>query len=89
MVFLSPKKLYLLDEPTAGLSPAAAQDIMDRVRQFVKDDVTRSVLMVEHRLDLLSWVDRAVFLSQGKVKSETLDITLLQNADWLAKNYFE
>lgn len=89
MVFLSPKKLYLLDEPTAGLSPAAAQDIMGRVRQFVKDDVTRSVLMVEHRLDLLSWVDRAVFLSQGKVKSETGDITLLQNAAWLAKNYFE
>jgi ABC-type branched-subunit amino acid transport system ATPase component len=88
MVFLSPRKLYLLDEPTAGLSPVAAQDIMDRVRQFVKDDVTRSVLMVEHRLDLLSWVDRAVFLSQGKVKSETHDITLLQNADWLAKNYF-
>lgn len=28
MVFLRPQKLYLLDEPTAGLSPKAAEEIM-------------------------------------------------------------
>ena len=89
MVFMRPQKLYLLDEPSAGLSPKAAKDIIERVRCFAKEDAKRAVLMVEHRLDLLAWIDRAVFLSQGKVKSETSDAGQFLDADWLAKNYFE
>ena len=89
MVFMRPQRLYLLDEPTAGLSPKAAQDIMERVRRFAKDDAKRAILMVEHRLDFLAWIDRAVFLSQGRVKAETSDSRQFLNADWLAKNYFE
>ena len=89
MVFMRPQKLYLLDEPSAGLSPKAAKDIIERVRCFAKEDAKRAVLMVEHRLDLLAWIDRAVFLSQGKVSSETSDAGQFLDADWLAKNYFE
>lgn len=89
MVFMRPQKLYLLDEPSAGLSPKAAKDIIERVRCFAKVDGKRAVLMVEHRLDLLAWIDRAVFLSQGKVRSETSDAGQFLDADWLAKNYFE
>lgn len=89
MVFMRPQKLYLLDEPSAGLSPKAAKDIIERVRCFAKEDAKRAVLMVEHRLDLLAWIDRAVFLSQGKVRSETSDAGQFLDVDWLAKNYFE
>jgi len=89
MVFMRPQRLYLLDEPTAGLSPKAAQDIMERVHRFAKDGANRAILMVEHRLDLLAWIDRAVFLSQGSVKSETSDARQFLDANWLAKNYFE
>lgn len=89
MVFMRPQKLYLLDEPSAGLSPKAAKDIIERVRCFAKEDAKRAIVMVEHRLDLLSWIDRAVFLSQGKVRSETSDAGQFLDADWLAKNYFE
>ena len=89
MVFMRPQRLYLLDEPTAGLSPKAAQDIMERVHRFAKDGANRAILMVEHRLDLLAWIDRAVFLSQGRVKSETSDPRQFLDANWLAKNYFE
>lgn len=89
MVFMRPQKLYLLDEPSAGLSPKAAKDIIERVRCFAKEVAKRAVLMVEHRLDLLAWIDRAVFLSQGKVRSETSDAGQFLDADWLAKNYFE
>lgn len=89
MVFLRPQKLYLLDEPTAGLSPKSAQDIMERVRRFAREDAGRALLMVEHRLDLLAWIDRAVFLSQGRVKAETSDSRQFLDPDWLAKNYFE
>ena len=89
MVFMRPQKLYLLDEPSAGLSPKAAKDIIERVRCFAKEDAKRAIVMVEHRLDLLAWIDRVVFLSQGKVRSETSDAGQFLDADWLAKNYFE
>ena len=89
MVFLHPQRLYLLDEPTAGLSPKAAKEIMERVHRFAMNDTKRAILMVEHRLDLLSWIDRAVFLSQGRVKSETSAPNQFLDATWLARNYFE
>ena len=89
MVFMRPQRLYLLDEPSAGLSPKSAQDIIERVRRFAKEDAKRAIVMVEHRLDLLAWIDRAVFLSQGQVKAETSDSRQFLNAEWLAKNYFE
>ena len=89
MVFMRPQRLYLLDEPSAGLSPKSAQDIIERVRRFAKEDAKRAIVMVEHRLDLLSWIDRAVFLSQGQVKAETSDSRQFLDPDWLSKNYFE
>jgi ABC-type branched-subunit amino acid transport system ATPase component len=89
MVFMRPQRLYLLDEPSAGLSPKSAQDIIERVRRFAKEDAKRAIVMVEHRLDLLSWIDRAVFLSQGQVKAETSDSCQFLDPNWLSKNYFE
>lgn len=89
MVFLRPQRLYLLDEPTAGLSPKSARDIIERVRQFATEDSTRAILMVEHRLDLLQWIDRAVFLSQGQITADTDDSHQFLDSNWLAKNFFE
>ena len=89
MVFMRPQRLYLLDEPSAGLSPKSAQDIIGCVRRFAKEDAKRAIVMVEHRLDLLSWIDRAVFLSQGEVKAETSDSRQFLDPNWLSKNYFE
>lgn len=89
MVFMRPQRLFLLDEPTAGLSPKAAQDIMERVHRFAEEDAKRAVLMVEHRLDLLAWIDRAVFLSQGRIKAETSEPRQFLDSAWLARNYFE
>ena len=89
MVFMRPQRLYLLDEPSAGLSPKSAQDIIERIRRFAKEDAKRAIVMVEHRLDLLAWIDRAVFLSQGQVKAETSDSRQFLDPDWLSKNYFE
>jgi ABC-type branched-subunit amino acid transport system ATPase component len=89
MVFLRPQRLYLLDEPTAGLSPKSARIIIDRVRRFAKEDAKRAVLMVEHRLDLISWIDRAVFLSLGQIMAEADNPAQFLNAEWLMKNYFK
>jgi len=89
MVFMRPQRLYLLDEPSAGLSPKSAQDIIERICRFAKEDAKRAIVMVEHRLDLLGWIDRAVFLSQGRVKAETSDPRQFLDPNWLSKNYFE
>ena len=65
MVFLRPQKLYLLDEPTAGLSPKAAEDIMGLVRRFLNEEAVRTVVVVEHRIDIVSWIEQ-VFNLQTK-----------------------
>ena len=75
--------------PEGAPSPKSAQDIIERVRRFAKEDAKRAIVMVEHRLDLLSWIDRAVFLSQGQIKAETADSSQFLDPEWLAKNYFE
>ncbi len=62
---------------------------MERVRRFSEDDATRAILMVEHRLDLLAWIDRAVFLSQGRIKAETSESRQFLDSAWLSTNYFE
>lgn len=88
MVLLRPRLLYLLDEPTAGLSPGAAADIMARLRSFRTTNAGASILMVEHRLELLQWIDRAVVLIQGKIQAETDDAEVLLDPRWLEKHYF-
>jgi ABC-type branched-subunit amino acid transport system ATPase component len=88
MVLLHKRKLYLLDEPTAGLSPKAAEDIIERIHQFALSASAQAVLMVEHRLELLSWVNRAVILIQGRIKGETSDSSLFLDPEWLAEHYF-
>jgi ABC-type branched-subunit amino acid transport system ATPase component len=88
MVLLHPKKLYLLDEPTAGLSPKAAKDIMQRLENFAMQNKDVSILIVEHRLELLNWIDRAVVLVQGKVKIETEDTNLLCKLTEKNRYYF-
>jgi len=88
MVLLHPRSLYLLDEPTAGLSPGAAADIMERLKGFRTENNDVAILLVEHRLELLQWIDRAVILIQGKIHAETDDAKVLLDSQWLEKHYF-
>ena len=55
MVFLRPQKLYLLDEPTAGLSPKAAEGIMSILRGYCLNQEVASFMIIEHRLEMMSW----------------------------------
>ena len=57
MVFLRPQKLYLLDEPTAGLSPKAAEDVLKLVHGFINVKAKISVVIVEHRIDIVSMLN--------------------------------
>jgi branched-chain amino acid transport system ATP-binding protein/neutral amino acid transport system ATP-binding protein len=65
MALINSPKLILLDEPTAGLSPAARSDVFERVRSLTRDG--RSVLLVEQNaLEALNIADRGYVFVDGR-----------------------
>ena len=84
MVLARPLKLLLLDEPIAGLSPEAAQFVLNQV-QRLQAERGFTVLIVEHRLRLVQpFVDRVVVMSRGKVVENDGDVGLLTDPARLA-----
>jgi ABC-type branched-subunit amino acid transport system ATPase component len=66
LIALKPKVL-LLDEPTAGLEPSEADDLMATVVQLASSSPERHVLLIEHRLDLvLDLCDRVAVFDSGR-----------------------
>lgn len=62
--------LLLLDEPTAGLSPDEANDILHFFQRPVRE-AGLAVLLIEHRLDwVLQVCDRIVVLDSGRKLAE-------------------
>lgn len=88
MVLIKPCSLYLLDEPSAGLSPAAAMEIMECLKNFKKSHQDISILMVEHRLELLKWMDAACVMQQGVIVQQYDDINQALAESSLTEHYF-
>lgn len=64
---LNAPQLLLLDEPTASLDPATAQDIRNHIKNFAKSG-TSGVLWTSHNMNEVEEVcDRVLFLSKGKI----------------------
>jgi branched-chain amino acid transport system ATP-binding protein len=69
MGLMSEPKLMLLDEPTAGLSPKAAEDLFDAVVALNRDGLP--VLMVEqHAIEALNISTRGYVLVAGRTQIE-------------------
>jgi len=67
---LNQPQLLLLDEPTASLDPATAQDIRARIRRFTETG-TAGVLWTSHNMYEVEQVcDRVLFLSHGRILLE-------------------
>ncbi len=67
--FATEPEVFLLDEPTADLDPAAAHAIMRLLRTTA--DAGRTVVMVLHALDLaLRYADRVVLLAGGRLVAD-------------------
>ncbi len=63
-------KLLMLDEPTAGLSPAAAENLADRLREL-RDDHGQTILLIEHNVPLvLDLCDYVYVLNAGRLLAE-------------------
>jgi branched-chain amino acid transport system ATP-binding protein len=60
-------ELVLLDEPSAGMSPAAAEDLAATLRD-VRDRLKRTVLLIEHNVPLvLDVADELYVMAAGQV----------------------
>jgi branched-chain amino acid transport system ATP-binding protein len=64
----SDPRLLLLDEPTAGMSPEEARQMMDLIQKLNQE---RTVITVEHRMKLVMGIsDRIVVLHHGQLLAQ-------------------
>jgi branched-chain amino acid transport system ATP-binding protein len=76
-------RALLLDEPTAGLAPAASEVLAERLREL-RDDHGQSILLIEHNVPLvLDLCDRIYVLSAGRVLAEGTPDEIGGNAEVL------
>ncbi|MHB1011432.1 MAG: ABC transporter ATP-binding protein [Desulfobacteria bacterium] len=69
-------RLLLLDEPTASLDPAVANDIRSQVHEFVSQDQV-GVLWTSHNMyEVADVCGRVLFLSRGRILLEGDPVTL-------------
>jgi ABC-2 type transport system ATP-binding protein len=67
---LNNPELLLLDEPTASLDPAVAQDVRSEIKKFASES-SRGILWTSHNMQEVAEVcDRVLFLSKGNVLLE-------------------
>jgi branched-chain amino acid transport system ATP-binding protein len=60
-------ELLMLDEPSAGMAPAAVENLADRLREL-RDDLGRTVLLIEHHIPLvLDVCDEVYVLDAGRI----------------------
>ncbi len=87
--FATEPEVFLLDEPTADLDPAAAHEVMALLRDTAhgaSGDTAqgapgRSVLVVMHALDLaMRYADRMVVLRQGRIVADAAPAEALPHA---------
>jgi branched-chain amino acid transport system ATP-binding protein len=79
MALMLRPRLLLLDEPSAGLSPAAASDLFDLVKALHSDGMT--IAMVEQNaLEALRIADRAYLLVDGRNAREGVAADLAADA---------
>ena len=66
---MSDPKLLLLDEPTAGLSPRASEDLFEAIVGLNRDGIP--ILMVEqHAVEALEISHRGYVLVAGRTEAE-------------------
>ena len=63
-------QVYMLDEPTAGMSHDEAPVILNLIRRL-KQDKTKTILLVEHKMDVVrELADRIIVLTNGTLVAD-------------------
>ena len=69
MMALEPK-IYMFDEPTAGMSVDEVPLVLDLIARL-KTDRTKTILLVEHKMDVVrSLADRIIVLTNGQLAAD-------------------
>jgi branched-chain amino acid transport system ATP-binding protein len=69
LIALEPK-VFMFDEPTAGMNAAEAPAILNLIRTLKKDK-TKIILLVEHKMDVVrELADRIVVLHNGQIVAD-------------------
>jgi branched-chain amino acid transport system ATP-binding protein len=67
---IEPRRLILIDEPTAGMSVDEVPVVLDLIHQ-IKADTAKTVLLVEHKMDVVrSLADRIIVLHNGALVAD-------------------
>lgn len=70
MSLLSRPKLVILDEPSAGLSPKAVEEMYD-ILSKVKSKLGITILLIEQNISkAISFCDRSLLIAQGQIEQE-------------------
>ncbi len=80
--------IYLLDEPSAGLSPALVEDVFDIVRT-VADDGAQVILIEQNIRSALRIADYVHILTQGRTQFEGGPSDLAEEDELLAASFGE
>jgi branched-chain amino acid transport system ATP-binding protein len=63
-------KVFMFDEPTAGMNAAEAPVILDLIRKL-KGDPAKTILLVEHKMDVVrELADRIIVLHNGSLVAD-------------------
>jgi len=65
MALSSERRCLLLDEPTAGLSPALVKAVLARVASIAKEDAVPILLVEQNVSAAMAVADRILLLRQG------------------------
>ncbi len=69
MMALEPK-VYMFDEPTAGMSVDEVPVVLDLIARL-KTDASKTILLVEHKMDVVrSLADRIIVLINGQLAAD-------------------
>jgi branched-chain amino acid transport system ATP-binding protein len=86
MSLIRQPRLMMFDEPTAGLAPKAAREVIDKI-VWLRDTLKKTIILVEQNARLaLEIGDRAVLLVSGRVAFRGKASELLSDKE-LGKKY--
>ena len=60
-------KLLLLDEPTEGLAPIIAEELMATIARLTRSDGLSAIIVEQHAQKLLALTDQALILERGEI----------------------
>jgi len=72
-------KVWLLDEPTAGVNPVMVQQLLTTIRQLARE---RTIIFIEHTMGIVrDLADEVIFMAAGKMMSSGSPQEVLADPD--------